>query len=158
MPRFFRRLADGVFDEADLRLRAQELAGFVTAAAASYHFEASRVMAVGYSNGANIAAAILLLHPTVLCGAVLFRPMVPLEPDSLPDLAGLRILVLAGRGDPIVPAENTARLVALLRRAGAEVSENRVGQGHGLGAAEIEAAQAWLVHTLWHSPAGSEEA
>src|SRR5438477_11104234 len=110
MPRFFRRLAEGVFDEEDVIRRAHELADFVGATAARYEFDPKRVIAVGYSNGANIAAAILLLRPEVFVSAVLFRAMVPLVPPGLPNLAHARVLLLSGKQDVIVPMENAERL------------------------------------------------
>src|SRR3954468_2185504 len=118
MPRFFRRLAEGVFDEEDVIRRANELADFMAPAAAKYQFDPKRLTAVGYSNGANIAAAVLLLRPGTLSAAVLFRAMVPLTPDHEPDLAGTRALICSGRRDPIVPVENAERLAAMLRGAG----------------------------------------
>jgi predicted esterase len=114
MPRFFRRLAEGVFDEEDLIRRTHELADFVDAAAGRYTFDAKSMIAVGYSNGANIAAALLLLRPEVLSAAILFRAMVPLAPASLPDLAQARVLIASGEHDPIVPVENARRLAAML--------------------------------------------
>src|SRR5207248_508759 len=122
MPRFFRRLAEGVFDEEDVIRRAQELADFVGVAAARYEFDSKRVTAVGYSNGANIAAAILLLRPEVFASAVLFRAMVPLVPPVLPNLAYARVLLLSGKQDVIVPMENAERLAAMLRAASADVT------------------------------------
>src|SRR5688572_25814359 len=119
MPRFFRRLAMGVFDEQDLRFRSHELAEFVRAASGQYGFDSRKVVAVGYSNGANIAASLLLLHPGVLRAAVLFSPMLPLQPDRLPNLADVEIFVASGRADPIVSPENTKRLLSLLNEAGA---------------------------------------
>ena len=115
MPRFFRRLALGVFDEKDLKFRSHELASFITDAAASYNLDADKIFAVGYSNGANIAASILLLNPGLLKGAVLFHPMVPLVPEVLPDLSTLPIFIGAARHDEIVPPEETERLATLLR-------------------------------------------
>src|SRR4051794_37055161 len=106
IPRFFRRLAEGVFDEADVIRRANELADFIASAAARYQFDPKRLTAVGYSNGANIAAAVLLLRPGTLRTAVLFRAMVPLTPDHEPDLAGTRALICSGERDPIIPVEN----------------------------------------------------
>ncbi|MEX1159153.1 MAG: alpha/beta hydrolase, partial [Thermomicrobiales bacterium] len=99
--RFFRRLAEGVFDVEDLIARTYELADFVGAAAKQYGFDPGNVVAVGYSNGANIASSMLLLRPGTLAGAVLLRPMVPLEPDSPPDLSGTPVYLGAGRLDPI---------------------------------------------------------
>ena len=143
MPRFFRRLREGVFDEDDLKHRAGELAEFVGRAAQKYGF-APGVIAVGYSNGANIASATLLLHPEIVSGAVLFRPMVPFEPDRLPDLSGVPVFLSAGRRDPMVPTENVKRLAAMLREAGAGVTLHWEDAGHGLTDAELQAAKRWL--------------
>jgi phospholipase/carboxylesterase len=144
MPRFFRRLAEGVFDLADLRLQAQELAGFVKAAGVHYGLGDSPPLALGYSNGANIAAALLLLHPGTLSGAVLLRPMVPLIPDSLPDLEGVRVLVAAGLRDPIaVPAQAQA-LGELLTRSGADLTLQWSNAAHGLVQDDLDAAERWL--------------
>ena len=144
MPRFFRRLAEGVFDEEDVRRRAAELASFVVAASAQYGFDAAGVIAVGFSNGANIAAAMLLLEPRALAGAVLFRSMVPLVPDHQPSLEGVRVLISNGRLDPIVAPQETERLTALLRGAGAEVDLAWQSGGHQLTRADIADAQAWF--------------
>ena len=147
MPRFFRRLAEGVFDEADVRRRAGDLAAFVGQAREAYGLAAP--IAVGFSNGANIAAAALLLHPEVLAGAVLLRAMVPLaetpHSESPPaDLAGRPVLLLSGALDPIVPADNAERLAASLRKAGASVTHTVNPAGHGLSQADLAAAGAWL--------------
>lgn len=144
MPRFFRRLAEGVFDLEDLKHRTNELADFVTAAAQHYGFASDNVIAVGYSNGANIAAGMLLLRPEVLSAAVLFRAMVPLIPDKLPNLLSVRVWIGAGDQDPIVPASETKGLVELLRRAGADVTVRFAKAGHGLTNDDIEAARHWL--------------
>jgi phospholipase/carboxylesterase len=144
MPRFFRRLAEGVFDEEDLIRRAHELADFIEAAAAQYTFNPKRVVAVGYSNGANIAGAVLLLRPGVLCGAALLRPMVPLVPKPMPDLQGAPVLVSVGNQDPIVSAEHARELVGLLRRAGADVTVCFENAGHGLTDATLASARRWL--------------
>jgi phospholipase/carboxylesterase len=146
MPRFFRRLAEGVFDEEDLIERAHELADFVGAAAARYEFDLKRVVAVGYSNGANIAAAILLLRPEVLAGAVLFRAMVPLVPLVLPNLAHARILLSSGKQDPIVPVGNAERLATMLQAAGADVTLRFESTGHALAFGDLEAAKGWLMN------------
>ena len=145
MPRFFRRLAEGVFDEEDLKRRTHELADWIGAAAAHYGIDPGRMIAVGYSNGANIAASALLLRPGTLAGAVLLRAMVPLEPEERPDLAGVPVFLAAGRRDPIVPADNVERLAALLRAAGADVTLAWQPVGHQLTSSEIEEAGAWLV-------------
>jgi predicted esterase len=144
MPRFFRRFAEGVFDIEDLKVRTAELATFVTNAAAHYRFDASQVIAAGFSNGANIAASLLLLRPRTLKAALLFSPMVPLVPDPLPTLTGVRVFISAGRQDPIVPPDNTERLAALLESYGAEVSLRWTPGGHSLGAEDVEAGAAWL--------------
>ena len=144
MPRFFRRLAEGVFDEEDLIRRTGELAEFVGEAAERYRFDSTRVMAVGFSNGANIAAALLLLRPEVLAGAALFRAMVPLRPAELPVLRGRRVLISEGRMDPIVPAEQAETLAGMLRAAGAGVTLAWQDAGHALVSADVDAARAWL--------------
>lgn len=143
MPRFFRRLSEGVFDEQDVRRRALELAEFVSAAAARYELDTARVTAVGYSNGANIASALLLLSPGTLRGAVLFRGMVPLVPDPLPATRA-RVLISNGRADPLVTLAETERLASLLRAAGADVDVRQHPAGHQLTEADLTAAQAWL--------------
>ena len=144
MPRFFRRLAEGVFDVPDLIARTHELAGFVEAAATEYGLDRERIVAVGFSNGANIAASLLLLHPGLLRGAALFRPMVPLEPEHVPELQGTSVLVAGGRADPIVPQEQTDRLAELLRDAGAEVTVEWQPGGHGLTQGDVDTAQRWI--------------
>ena len=144
MPRFFRRLAEGVFDLEDLKHRANELADFVTAAAQHYGFATDQLIAVGYSNGANIAASILLLRPEIMHRAILFRAMVPLIPDKLQDLSSVRVWIGAGDQDPIVPASETKRLAELLRRAGADVTIRFAKAGHGLTNDDLEAARHWL--------------
>jgi phospholipase/carboxylesterase len=148
MPRFFRRLAEGVFDLEDLKYRANELADFVTAAAQHYEFATDQLVGVGYSNGANIAASILLLRPEVMHRAILFRAMVPLIPDTLPGLSSARVWIGAGDQDPIVPASETKGLVELLRRAGADVTIRFAKAGHGLTNDDLEAAQEWLRRKL----------
>jgi phospholipase/carboxylesterase len=144
MPRFFRRIAEGVFDLEDLKNRTNELANFVAAAAQHYGFAADNVVAVGYSNGANIAASMLLLRPEILRGAVLFRAMVPLVPKTLPDLSSVRVWIGAGSEDPIIPTSQTKRLADLLRGAGADVTIRFFDASHNLTSDEVEAAQHWL--------------
>ena len=145
-PRFFRRLAAGVFDEVDLIARTAELAKFVRDAAAAYELDAARVIAVGFSNGANIAAAMLLLHPDVLRAAVLFRAMVPLEPPTMPDLSAVPVYLSAGRFDTMIPPAKTELLAAMLRDAGADVTLAWTPQGHNLTPDEVDAARRWLSH------------
>jgi predicted esterase len=144
MSRFFRRLTEGVFDLEDLKYRANELANFVTSAAKHYGFAADELVAVGYSNGANIAAGMLLLRPETMHQAILFRAMVPLIPDPLPDLSSVRVWIGAGDQDPIVPASETKRLAELVRRAGADVTIRFAKAGHGLTNDDLEAARHWL--------------
>jgi predicted esterase len=145
MPRFFRRLAEGVFDQEDLRVRTQELGEFIGAAARHYGFNAERVIAVGYSNGANIAASLLLTQPARLSGAVLFHPMVPFKPQTTAALAGKPIFIGAGHNDSIVPVANTEALAALFREGGAAVDVHWHRGGHSLTQDELQAAQAWLL-------------
>jgi predicted esterase len=144
MPRFFRRLAEGVFDLEDLETRTNELADFVAAAVLHYKLAADDIVGVGYSNGANIAASMLLLRPEIMHGAILFRAMVPLVPDTLPDLSSIRVWIGAGDQDPIIPASEAQRLVELLRRAGADVTIRFAKAGHGLTNDDVEAARHWL--------------
>jgi phospholipase/carboxylesterase len=148
MPRFFRRLSMGVFDEEDLVRRTHELAGFVEEAASEYGLDPQRLFAVGFSNGANIAASLLLLHPGVLAGAVLLRAMVPFEAETPLDLQDTPVYLAAGRSDQMVPPESTERLAKLLREAGAEVTLDWQPGGHGIGRAEIEGARAWLAGAI----------
>ena len=144
MPRFFRRLAEGVFDLEDLKYRTHELADFVTAAAQHYGFASDNVVAVGYSNGANIAASMLLLRPGILCAVILFRAMVPLVPENLPNLSSVRVWIGAGTEDPIIPMSETNALVDLLRRAGADVMIRYFQAGHELTMSDVESAREWL--------------
>ncbi len=142
MPRFFRRFAEGVFDEDDVRLRAGELAGFVAAAREAYGLAAP--IAVGFSNGANIAAAVLELHPDALAGAVLLRAMTPFRQTPEVRLDGKRVLIVSGIADPIIPAANAARLAADLTKAGAAVEHDTLRAGHGLTQQDVELATQWL--------------
>jgi phospholipase/carboxylesterase len=144
MPRFFRRLAEGVFDEEDLIRRTHELAAFLDHAAAEYGFDAKQLYAVGYSNGANIAGSLLLLQPRALTGAALLRPMVPLVPETKPDLASTSVLIAAGNHDPIVPPAEANELAALLRDSGADVTVSVENAGHELTQQTVQATQEWL--------------
>jgi predicted esterase/catechol 2,3-dioxygenase-like lactoylglutathione lyase family enzyme len=144
MPRFFRRLAEGVFDLDDLRRRTHELAEFVAAASAAYKVDPRRVIAVGYSNGANIAGSLMLLRPEVLAGAVLFHAMVPLVPEQLPNLQGLPVFMGAGKFDQLISPPQTEALAQLLRQAGAEVELFWQPASHALNQAEVQAATEWL--------------
>jgi phospholipase/carboxylesterase len=143
--RFFARLAEGVFDPAEVIRRTQALADFIAAASKQYHFEPSRMIAVGFSNGANIAATLLLTRPESLGGAVLFRPMVVLDQPAAPtSLTGKRVLIVNGSFDPIVPAGHAARLTALLEAGGAAVTVRSLPASHALSASDVAAAQEWL--------------
>jgi len=147
MPRFFRRLAEGVFDVEDVKRRAHELADFVAAAAPHYGFDPSRVFALGFSNGANIASALMLARPGVIQGGVLLRAMVPFEPDddaAAQPLDGTRVLISNGEQDPIVPAAETERLARLLQRRGADVEVHWQAAGHQLMPADFADARAWF--------------
>jgi len=144
MPRFFRRLTEGVFDLEDLKRRTHELADFVVAAAQRYEFDMKKIVAVGYSNGANIAASLLLLRSKILSAAILFRAMVPLIPETEPDLDSVRVWIGAGSNDPIVPASETKELAELLRGAGANVTIRFFQAGHDLTQQDVEAARKWL--------------
>src|SRR6266513_1379280 len=141
MPRFFRRLAEGVFDLEDLKNRTNELADFVAAAAEHYGFAADKVMAVGYSNGANIAASVLLLRPEVLSTAILFRAMVPLVPQTTPNLSSARVWIGAGTNDPIIPTSETEQLAELLRSAGADITIRFFQASHALTSDDVDAAR-----------------
>ena len=147
MPRFFRRIAEGVFDIEDLKFRTHELAQFIEDARSHYQIEGS-IVAAGYSNGANIAASLLLLHPGLLAAAALFRVMVPFVPDTSPDLKGTKTLLAAGRQDPIIPPSGTLQLSEILKTAGADVSIHWHNGGHELGQDDIYAAQAWFKETF----------
>src|SRR5882757_3908878 len=138
MPRFFRRLAEGVFDLEYLKKRTHELADFVVAAADHYKIDIKKVVAVGYSNGANIAASILLLRPEILSAAILFRAMVPLVPETRPNLNSKRIWIGGGAHDPIIPASNTKELVEMLRSSGADVTIRFFQSGHQLTSEDVD--------------------
>jgi predicted esterase len=143
-PRFFRRLAEGVFDHEDLLFRTHELADFVEQAASRYGFDRQRLVGVGYSNGANIAASLMVLHPGLLRAAVLFRAMVPFEPDATPDLSGMPVFLAAGRRDTMIAPDNTERLAAILREAGADLDLRWRNTGHPLTYEELEEARDWI--------------
>ena len=144
MPRFFRRHAEGVFDLDDLRRRAGDLARFIGEARAHYNLGDAAPVAVGFSNGANIAAALLLLHPGTLSAGLLLRAMVPLTPDPLPALHDVRVLIGAGRHDPIATPEQTENLADLLARAGADVTVHWSHAGHNLTPDDLQAGSRWM--------------
>jgi len=140
-PRFFRRLAEGVFDEDDVRRRANELADFVTNARSQYGIASP--IALGYSNGANIAAAVLLLRPSELAGAILLRAMLPLTHPKPVKLDGVPVLIVSGARDPIIRPESAAKLASLLERYGAAVEHRVLPAGHELSQADVTLAQSW---------------
>lgn len=144
VPRYFRRLAEGIFDIEDLKFRTNELADFIQNASKTYALDLNRIVAIGYSNGANIAASILLLRPEILYSALLFRPMIPLVPNTLPNLSSKRVLISAGLHDPIVASYQTKDLFDLLEKVGAKVSIQWQNSGHELTQRDIEAARKWL--------------
>ena len=143
--RFFRRHGEGVLDVEDLKVRTDELAGFVRRAAGGYGFDPTGLVALGFSNGANVATTLLFRHPELLAGAALLRPMLPYRPDPLPDLSGTRVLVDAGAADPMVPADQPPALAELLTEAGAEVTvQITPGAGHGLVQDDLDALVEWF--------------
>jgi predicted esterase len=144
MPRFFRRFAEGVFDVEDVKRRAAELGNFVREKAAEHGFDPARVMAFGYSNGANIAAAMLLTGAAAFPRSVLVRTMVPLEPETPADLTGTEVLLASGIYDPLANARQTSHLASLLKNAGATVTEHTEPSGHQMTQGDIEAAGKWL--------------
>lgn len=148
MPRFFKRLQEGVFDIEDLVARTEELNQFLDEAADHYGFDRKEVIAVGYSNGANIAGSLLFHYEKALKGAILFHPMVPRREIELPEHPGLPVFIGAGENDPICPAKETKDLKNLLEEAGAEVEEHWEQMGHQLTANEVKAASEWYKRTF----------
>jgi predicted esterase len=145
MPRFFRRLAEGVFDLEDLQFRTHELADFVIEAAREYGFSEKSLIAVGYSNGANVATSMLLLRPELFRAAVLFRGMVPLVPEDAPDLSETKVLLCSGRYDPIVSVDNVERLTGMLEQFGADVTLSWQQTHHTLTLQDVLTAKTWLI-------------
>ncbi|QUF64359.1 alpha/beta hydrolase [Bacillus atrophaeus] len=143
MPRFFRRLAEGVFDEEDLIFRTKELNEFLDEAAEKYSFDRDNIIAIGYSNGANIAASLLFHYKNALKGAVLHHPMVPRKGINLPDLSGKFVFIAAGTNDPICSPMESTELQSLLEKANANVELHWENNGHQLTIEEVEAAAQW---------------
>lgn len=143
MPRYFRRIAEGVFDEEDLIFRTKELNEFLNDAAKEYKFDRKNIVAIGYSNGANIAASLLFHYEYALKGAILHHPMVPRRGIELPNLADTSVFIAAGTNDPICPAEESTELKSLLENANAEVQIHWENYGHQLTQSEIAAARKW---------------
>jgi phospholipase/carboxylesterase len=143
-PRFFRRLAEGVFEPKEVRSRAEELARFIRAAVITYRLDPARVFALGYSNGANVASTVMFVEPGILRGAILFRPMLVYEPTVKNDLSGSAVFISAGRMDPIVPTASLEQLVELFESAHAEVTLKWQLVGHNLVPSEVSEAADWL--------------
>ena len=144
MARFFRRLAEGVFDEDDIRRRSADLSAFIDEMQARYGFDAARSVALGYSNGANIISALNFLEPRRFDASVLMRPMVPIAAVDGADLAGARVLMLVGERDPLSPPGEPDRLEAVYRRLGADVERAEVAAGHELTSADLQHIASWL--------------
>lgn len=144
MPRFFRRLEEGVFDLEDLKMRTDELADFILKSSSIYDFDLKTLVAVGYSNGANIGASVLLRRPEVLAGAILFRAMVPFIPDVLPDLSKKFIILLEGMRDPIVSKQEAESLLKIFNKAHSNVTIKWQDSGHSLTQEDIDSAKKWL--------------
>ena len=142
MPRFFRRSGEGQWDIDDLKRRTVELAGFLERARAAYGI--SKPIALGYSNGANIAWSLLLAEPGALAGAILMRAMLPFDPRPLADLGGIPVLMLTGRHDELIPPQQAGLLAALLGEAGADATYEMLEAGHGLTENDLKLAAAWL--------------
>ncbi|MCP1143384.1 alpha/beta hydrolase [Lysinibacillus endophyticus] len=146
MPRFFKRLAEGIFDEEDLIFRTNELNTVLDEAAIKYEFNRQNIMAIGYSNGANIAASLLFHYETAIKGAILHHPMVPRRGIQLPNLAGTHVFIAAGTNDPICPQQESFELQALLEEANASVVMYWDNHGHQLTMGEVQAAKEWYEH------------
>lgn len=146
--RFFRRIAAGVFDQEDLALRTRELGDFVRDAAMAYHLDPHRIVAAGHSNGANIAASLILRQPDMLGGAVLFRPMVPFTPDRAGLLSGVPVLICAGTRDELLPPGDTERLAAIFKSADADVTVHEENAGHELAMGDVVAARDWIARNF----------
>lgn len=143
--RFFARLAEGIFDPQEIIRRTEALGDFIIAASAHYELETRRMIAVGFSNGANIASTLLLLRPETLGGAILLRSMVVLDQPATPgSLVGKRVLICNGSTDPIVPLDHPPRLAALLRAGGADVKVEMLSASHGFTPQDVAAAQSFL--------------
>jgi phospholipase/carboxylesterase len=143
-PRFFRRFAEGVLDVEDWRERSEALADFVAGICAEHEISPKTLLAVGYSNGANIAQGLLLLRPEVLGGAILLRPMFVTDDVPIKDLDGRSILLLGGTRDPIIPAVDLPQIAQQLDKRGAHVTAKTVQASHGLVEDDIILARQWL--------------
>ena len=149
MPRFFRRLAEGVFDMEDLKFRTHELADFIQQCSLHYKFDLRKTIAIGFSNGANIAASLLLLRPDVFEGAILFRAMIPLVPNPLPDLSNKKVLLSAGVNDPIVSRMETESLYRLFQNANTNIVLKWENSSHNLIKEDIVVARKWISNNFF---------
>lgn len=143
-PRFFKRLAEGVFDPKEVKSRGEELNRFIRAAISEYGLNPERIFALGYSNGANIASTVMFIEPGLLRGAIMFRPMLVFEPHEQPDLSGAGVFISSGQMDPIVPAKSVEKLVELFEASHAEVTLKWQLAGHNLLPTEVREAAGWL--------------
>lgn len=143
MPRFFKRLAMGVLDQEDLALRTKELHDYIKEASEEYGFDRENVVAVGYSNGANIAANLVMTEKNSLAGAILYHPMIPNQDAKIPELTGLPVFIGAGVNDQMVPYTESEGLKAMLLEHGAEVDMHVEPYGHQLTGSEVEASKIW---------------
>lgn len=148
MPRFFRRLSEGVFDLEDLRIRSHELADFIQKCSLHYKFDLENTIAIGFSNGANISVSMLFLRPEVLQGAILFRAMVPFIPDPLPNLSSKKILLSAGLEDPIVSRNETENLFRLFQKTNAIITLKWQPSSHNLIQEDILVAKPWISYNF----------
>ena len=148
MPRFFKRLAEGVFDIEDLKFRTHELVEFIRKCSLHYKFELRKTIAIGFSNGANIAASILLLRPDVFQGTILFRAMVPLVPNPLPDLSNKKILLSAGLQDPIVSRSETENLFKLFQKTNANITLKWQNSSHNLIQDDLKISKEWILNNF----------
>ncbi|MBX3119747.1 MAG: alpha/beta hydrolase [Fimbriimonadaceae bacterium] len=144
-PRFFRRLSEGVLDEEDIQIKAQELADWLQLTPRDNGYDPNRLIGMGYSNGANMAGAMLMLHPKTLAGGVLLRPMVPLQPIPAPDLTGKKVLILAGEQDHISPMQGAVQFGHMLADYGASVTTRIVNAGHGLTQDDVDQVRDFLL-------------
>jgi predicted esterase len=144
LPRFFRRLSEGVFDLEDLRIRSHELADFIQKCSLHYKFDLENTIAIGFSNGANISVSMLFLRPEVLQGTILFRAMVPFIPDPLPNLSSKKILLSAGLEDPIVSRNETENLFRLFQKTNAIITLKWQPSSHNLIQEDILVAKPWI--------------
>lgn len=149
MPRFFKRIGMGVFDEQDLEFRAEELVDFLQKIAIEKHFDVAKIIALGYSNGANIAGAVLNLHPDFFAGAILFRPMLPFQHKAFSEgHRKIPVFLSSGKSDPTVPPSDTEKYIGLLESAGFEISHHYLPTGHNLTQQDLDLALAWFHHNF----------